>query len=260
VRSRCAVLTSANENREHHVGANLALTVGKCRPPNYRTFDDRGPSPGLRATLFLTTNIKSARHRKVQNVSNPTALARGGFVGAVLTGGYASRMGRDKACLLVAGVPMATQVARAMLEAGAKEVFAVGGDAEILRVLGLRLVPDQVPHEGPLAGIIAALRDASEEVVVVTACDMPWIRERHVAGIVDVIGKFDAVMSAADGQLQPLHTAWKRSALKKLEALFLSGERSALRAIRSLDYSVVDFGAGPWSIDLDTPGDVASVS
>ena len=64
-------------------------------------------------------------------------------------------MGRDKACLPVAGVPMATHVARAMLEAGAKEVFAVGGDAEILGVLGLRIIPDQVPHEGPLAGIIA---------------------------------------------------------------------------------------------------------
>jgi molybdopterin-guanine dinucleotide biosynthesis protein A len=169
-------------------------------------------------------------------------------------------MGRDKACLPVAGVPMATHVARAMLEAGAKEVFAVGGDAEILGVLGLRIIPDQVPHEGPLAGIIAALRAASEEVVVVTACDMPWIRGRHVAGIVDVIDKFDAVMSAADGQLQPLHTAWKRATLKKLEASFLSGERSALRAIRNLDYSVVDFGAGQWSIDLDTPSDVASVS
>lgn len=181
-------------------------------------------------------------------------------MGAVLTGGYASRMGRDKALLPVGGVPMATHVARAMLEAGAKEVCAVGGDAELLGVLGLRFIPDPAPHEGPLAGIIAALRAASEEVVVVTACDMPWIRQQHVAGIVDGIGKFDVVMSAADGHLQPLHAAWKRATLTKLDEFFLSGERSALRAIRNLEYSVFDFGAGPWSIDLDTPGDVASVS
>lgn len=181
-------------------------------------------------------------------------------MGAVLTGGYASRMGRDKALLPIEGVPMATHVARAMLEAGAREVFAVGGDAATLGALGLRIIPDQDPHEGPLAGIIAALRDASEEVVVVTACDMPWIRKRHVTGIVEGLGRCDAAMSAADGQLQPLHTAWNRATLQKLEASFLLGERSALRAIRDLDYSVVDFGAGSWSIDLDTPGDVASAS
>ncbi len=181
-------------------------------------------------------------------------------MGAVLTGGYARRMGRDKALLAIDGVPMATHVARAMFEAGASEVCAIGGDATTLDVLGLRIVPDQDPHEGPLAGIVAALRDASEEVVVVSACDMPWIRARHVRGLVQGIGRFDAAMSAADGQLQPLHTAWKRAALQTLEASFLLGERSALRAICDLNYSVVDFGAGSWSTDLDTPEDVASAS
>ena len=182
------------------------------------------------------------------------------FGGAVLTGGYARRMGRDKALLSIEGVPMATHVARAMLDAGAREVCAVGGDGATLGVLGLTVVRDRYPHQGPLAGIIAALGAASEEVVVVTACDMPWIRKRHVAGLVEGIGSFDAAMSAANGQLQPLHTAWKRATLQKLEASFLSGERSALRAIRDLDFAVVDFGVGAWSIDLDTPEDVASAS
>jgi len=153
---------------------------------------------------------------------------------------------------------MATHVARAMLGAGAREVYAVGGDDEALGVLGLPIVRDRYPHQGPLAGIIAALGAASEEVVVVTACDMPWIRPCHVTGLVEGIGSFDAAMSAADGQLQPLHTAWKRATLQRVEASFRSGERSALRTIRDLDYSVVDFGTGSWSIDLDTPEDVAA--
>jgi molybdopterin-guanine dinucleotide biosynthesis protein A len=147
-----------------------------------------------------------------------------------------------------------------MFEAGARQVSAVGGDDFTLGVLGLRIIPDLYPHQGPLAGIVAALRAAVEEVVVVTACDMPWIRSRHVTGLVEGIGNCDAAISAADGQLQPLHTAWRRATLDRLEASFLSGERSPLRAIRDLDCSVIDFGDGSWSIDLDTPGDVTSAN
>jgi molybdopterin-guanine dinucleotide biosynthesis protein A len=151
---------------------------------------------------------------------------------------------------------MATHVARAMLDAGANEVYVVGGDVTTLGALALRFVPDQFPHQGPLAGIITALGAATEEVVVVTACDMPWIRQRHVRGLVEGIGDYEAAMSAAEGQPQPLHTAWKRATLKKLEESFVSGERSPLRAIRDLDHAIVDLGAGSWSIDLDTPDDV----
>jgi len=152
---------------------------------------------------------------------------------------------------------MATRVARAMLAAGAQEVFLVGGDPETLDSLGLRIVPDGAAHEGPLVGVIAALGAVSEEIVVVTACDMPWIDERHVARLVDAVANFDVAVSAADGQLQPLFAAWARATVKKLDAAFDSGERSPLRVIRGLNFSVVDFGVGTWSIDLDTPGDVA---
>ena len=182
------------------------------------------------------------------------------FDGAVLAGGRARRMGRDKALLPIEGIPMATRVAHAMQGAGAREVYLIGGDPATLSALGLRLIPDATPHEGPLAGIIAALRAATETVVVVTACDMPWIGARHVARLVEGRGPREVAISAADGRLQPLHSAWHRSSLAKLEAVFRSGERSVLGAIRGLDASVVDLGAGSWSIDLDTPGDVASAS
>jgi molybdopterin-guanine dinucleotide biosynthesis protein A len=180
------------------------------------------------------------------------------FVGAVLTGGSSRRMGRDKALVPVGETPMALRVAHSMLEAGAEEVFAVGGDAKALGTLGLRFVPDEFPHEGPLGGIISALRASSEAVVVVTACDMPWIRSEHVSTLVGALGTKDVVMSAADGQAQPLHAVWRRSSLDKLEQAFLIGERSPQRAIRGLHFAVVDFGAGTWSIDLDTPEEVVS--
>ncbi len=182
-----------------------------------------------------------------------------GFVGAVLTGGRSRRMGRDKALVPVKEIPMSLRVANSMFEAGARDVYAVGGDSESLSALGLRYVADESPHEGPLGGIISALRASSEEVVVVTACDMPWIRAESVSRLVLALGPNEVAMSAADGQLQPLHAAWSVTALDELEREFLRGERSAQQAARGLKLEVVDFGAGTWSIDLDTPEEVASL-
>ena len=177
-----------------------------------------------------------------------------------MTGGRSSRMGRDKALLRVEEIPMAVRVARAMLEAGASETFLVGGDVETLGSLAFRVVPDVAPHEGPLAGIIGALREASEDVVVVTACDMPWIRAEHVRALVDSLHQFDAVISTCDDQVQPLHAAWKRASVNQLQRAFQSGERSPLRATRDMNVSLVNLGAGAWSIDLDTWADVEAMN
>ena len=102
------------------------------------------------------------------------------FTGAVLTGGKSTRMGGDKAALVVDGMAMGARVAEALRAAGAAEVFAVGGAG----VAGLRLVPDE-GSGGPMAGIRAAIAAAAHEVVVVLACDLP---DASPAGVRAVVG------------------------------------------------------------------------
>lgn len=196
--------------------------------------------------------------RSLFTVGDYETSARYPFSGAILTGGSSSRMGQVKALLPVDGIPMAARVARAMLGAGAKEVFLVGGDVGRLSPLNFKVVPDLKPHEGPLSGIVAALTAATEQVVVVTACDMPWIRAEHVTALVDGVDDFDVLLSAARGVLQPLHAVWKRKERSKLKAAFEQGVRSPLRAIENLNWSSIDLGRGSWSVDLDTPADVTS--
>jgi molybdopterin-guanine dinucleotide biosynthesis protein A len=67
-------------------------------------------------------------------------------------------MGRDKAFVVVDGEPMVVRVARALRGAGADEVVAVGGDEARLSALGLAHLPDDHPGEGPLGGVLTALR------------------------------------------------------------------------------------------------------
>jgi molybdopterin-guanine dinucleotide biosynthesis protein A len=165
-------------------------------------------------------------------------------------------MGVDKAMLPIDGLPMAARVAAALRAAGATEVLLIGGDASRRSTLGLTHVPDGVDDAGPLAGILAALDASTDVVVVVAACDMPWIEPEHVVAVVDALAGNEVAVSAAAGRPQPLLAAWHRRALPKIRQAFDAGERAPVRLVEQLAHVFVELGAGLWACDVDTPGDV----
>jgi len=173
--------------------------------------------------------------------------------GAVLTGGASSRMGRDKALLAVDGRPMALRVADALTDAGAAEVFLVGGDVDLR---GLRLVPDTHTGEGPLDGLVTALRAAEHNMVVVLACDLLEPSSIAIRRLVDGATGATATIPVVAGKPQWLHSAWRRDAcLATLEDAFDDGERSIHGAVARLDVRFVqDFGPG--FADADAPEDL----
>lgn len=150
-------------------------------------------------------------------------------------------MGRDKATLAIDGVAMAERVARTLRAAGAREVARIGTD-----------VPDLFPGEGPLGGIITALRWAGDEVVVTAPCDMPWLDAAHVVPLLDALAGNDVAFAAG----QHLVAAWSPGALVALEAAFASGERAPRRALAQVRAVAVAFAEGAWSRDVDTPDDL----
>lgn len=91
-------------------------------------------------------------------------------LGAVLTGGRSTRMGRDKADVPVGGRPMLDHVAAA-LTAVADRIVLLGPDRE-----GWDCWPDSVHAQGPLAGIATALSRTDAHRIVVVAVDHPFVR------------------------------------------------------------------------------------
>jgi len=168
-------------------------------------------------------------------------------------------MGRDKALLEIDGRPMAQRVAEALWGAGADEVFCVGGDPA-LRSHGVRLVPDDRPGEGPLGGLVTALRQAAHDLVVVLACDLIDPSIAAVEPLVDAAEGGRAVAAAiipvVGNRAQWLHGAWWREAcLPPLRSAFDDGERSIRGAAIGLDVRYLDVtGAG--FADADVPEDL----
>jgi molybdenum cofactor guanylyltransferase len=179
----------------------------------------------------------------------------------VLAGGGSRRLGRDKALVEVGGRTLVEHVAGALGAAGATELVVVGGDAPALEGLGLHVVGDRWPGEGPLGGVITGLEAVRHSLAVVCACDLPFLAPDLVRSLVD-----DAVGSAADvvvpvtaGRLQPLLAAYRTSAVTALRRAFDAGERSisaALAALTVQERPLSEQQSGS-AHDVDTPEDLA---
>lgn len=181
------------------------------------------------------------------------------FSGVVLAGGASRRMGRDKALLEVGGRPMVLAAVEALNGAGAAEVVVVGGDGPSLRALGLTVVADEHPGEGPLGGLVTALGVVACEVVALLSCDLLAPSADAVRAVVTALGGDPAAMWAVPltaGRRQFLHGAYRTEATAHWTAAFAAGERSLRRPAEGLP-GILVAGVDPAALaDADEPGDL----
>lgn len=186
----------------------------------------------------------------------------GAAMGAVLTGGQSSRMGRDKSLIDLGGVALAVRVARALGDGGCDPVVAVGGDGAALEGLGLRFVADHLPGAGPLGGVRTALASCPPEVagVVVAACDLPWLDGGAVRALVGATGALPAplaVVASGDGRRQQHLCWWAREAAPVLAAAWEEGERSLRGVLARLGHHVREVAVTSAVVaDVDRPSDL----
>lgn len=94
------------------------------------------------------------------------------FVGLVLAGGPAARMGCDKADLRIGHITLLDRALGCLHVSGAHEVLVSGARP------AHRGIPDRLPARGPLVGIASVLGarpDLSGRLLVITPVDMPFL-------------------------------------------------------------------------------------
>jgi molybdopterin-guanine dinucleotide biosynthesis protein A len=178
-----------------------------------------------------------------------------------LCGGLSSRMGQDKALLLLQGEPMAVRVARAQAAAGAEEVVAVGGDPVGLSAAGLAWLADDSPGEGPLGGVLTSLRHLPYDIVLVASCDLVSPAAEALAATVAALRdepSADLAVPVQGETEQWLHAAWRHRALDALAAQFAAGERAVHRAVEMAGLVAVAVASldAAALLDVDVPDDL----
>ena len=166
-------------------------------------------------------------------------------------------MGTDKAFVEIDGVPMVERVAAALTAGGCRSVQLVGGDAALLARFGHPVVVDRFPGEGPAGGVLTALGAAgAADVVVIAACDLPWLDAATVSAVASVLDgpAVHAAVAVTDRWQQSL-TAWRPAAAGVLATAWADGRRSMhdlLRAVRYIEVAV----AADAIRNVNTPGDL----
>ena len=164
----------------------------------------------------------------------------------LLVGGASTRFGSPKALVEVDGETLAERGRRVLAEA-CDEVLVVGKPRE----LPFEVIDDGTDVRAPIAGVVAGLRAAANEVTVVVPVDCPWM----TADAVRALG--EACHDAAVPAGGPLPGAWAKSALPLLEQRLANGPLALYRTYDELDVVIVELDPSVVA-DIDTPGDLTA--
>jgi molybdopterin-guanine dinucleotide biosynthesis protein A len=145
----------------------------------------------------------------------------------VMAGGSSRRMGTDKSMLPINGRPLVERICQ-QLRNGFEQVLVSADQVEKFAFLGLEVVPDKVPGQGPLMGIASALAASDNELNFVVACDIPNVKLRSVRRMLSQAagGDADIVISVSrDGKQEPLFAVYRKTALDAINKVLSSGGR-----------------------------------
>jgi len=140
------------------------------------------------------------------------------MIGVLLAGGRGRRLGgRSKAAVEVAGRPLASYPAAALVSVCERVALVAKPGSELPHLPGIERWDEPAEPQHPVAGIVHALEEAGQAVLVVGA-DMPYVTPDACASVIAGGGTASVAVAVAGGVLQPLLAVYAPAALEPLRA------------------------------------------
>jgi molybdopterin-guanine dinucleotide biosynthesis protein A len=191
------------------------------------------------------------------------------IAGHVMAGGGSTRFGEDKARAVLGGKPMLIRMCDLL--------SAVTTSVRIVAPLGryefatAAVIEDLWPGEGPLGGIITALRNTNErepsaEWNLIVGCDMPFLTSEWLNYLREfaLASNAKAIVPQSQHGREPLCACWRSSTAAELQTAFEGGIRRVNDALKLLNAEVLDEAhwkrfdsAGRLFWNMNTPADYA---
>jgi molybdenum cofactor guanylyltransferase len=148
----------------------------------------------------------------------------------LLAGGKSSRMGEDKAFLMLRGKTFCEHIIAAALPC-CKELIIVANDQRYTQ-FGFKVVTDNYKNAGPLAGLEAGLIASESELNLILSCDNPLIStallnnisENNKTGFISVFTN--------NKQIQPFPGLYPSKLIGALSKALDKGDNKLIRFIK----------------------------
>lgn len=157
------------------------------------------------------------------------------FSAVLLAGGQSSRMGRDKAGLIIEGTPLWKRQVGLLQELNPAQLFICGRPGGPYVDKGYDVVMDIEPGAGPLGGLVTALRHSTSKMLLLLAVDMPAMD----VGFLDKLVRHAqatsrCVIPTIGAEFEPLAAVYRHQCLEIAEHHMQTGQRAMRRLVADL--------------------------
>lgn len=188
------------------------------------------------------------------NDNSPT----GEVTGVILAGGRSTRMGRDKATLIVDGQTLFERT-RKMLHVVFERVL-ISGDRPDLATPDIPCVPDVYPGSA-LGGLHGALSAAETPWIFVVPCDLAYPDSELVKFLLTQRSDCDLVVPRTPKGLEPVFALYHKNCLPLMEEMLARGDYRIFDFYQQVRVTYIDVQTLPvtWTrafMNLNTPDDL----
>ncbi len=188
--------------------------------------------------------------------------ADGNIAGCILAGGQSRRMGEDKARLLLGGTALIELAIARLAPQVATLIVNRHDETASIESQGYPVVTDAPgDHQGPLAGILAALTWARQNRigwVATVAVDTPFFPRDLVLNLSQAAHGKDLAVARSGGRLHPVFGLWKATLAPALADHVKNSARSVQQWTLARGAGIADWPSMPYDpfFNLNEPEDV----
>jgi molybdenum cofactor guanylyltransferase len=171
----------------------------------------------------------------MQSIGNPQSAIANRMSAVLLAGGRSTRMGEDKATLMLEDEPLWKRQMHKLEAIGASHILISTGERDGTDFLesGMEIVPDKQPDRGPLGGIEAAMSRTDVPWLLVLAVDVPWMSTEYLRTLAtDAITSGLGLVPAGLRGFEPLVAVYPTASLDLLRDCLASGQLATRSFVR----------------------------
>ncbi|MDX2226673.1 MAG: molybdenum cofactor guanylyltransferase [Verrucomicrobiae bacterium] len=144
------------------------------------------------------------------------------FSGAIVCGGFSTRMGREKALIAKDGLTLLERQVRLLKSLGAGEVLICCRREQNFRQRDCLTVFDTQDRIGPLAGIHSALENSRHDLTLCLAVDMPFLTADFLRPLLNQYP--EGFIPRRGDMYEPLCALYQKNFLPVLRQQILQGQ------------------------------------